>query len=123
MINDPPDSAARFAASRSARADESKKTKGTNIRRGSMPAGRGSLKDFVLISFVLAQQFQQEERQLLTSLHGAKQRATPTLAIPGPSLVAGECRRRSGRCFAGSPFCTGSLPAFPRRVRRCVLYF
>ena len=72
---------------------------------------------------VLAWQSWPAERRLLTPLHGAKQRATPTLVVPGPSLVAGEFRRRSDRSFVGWPFRTSSLPEFPSQAQRWRLLF
>src|SRR5512132_4074903 len=123
MINDPPDSAARFAASRSARADESEKSTGTNMRRSRAPARRLCVDVFIFMLLISAWQCWPAERRLLTPLHGAKQRATPTLVVPGPGLVAGEFRRRSDRCFVGWPFQTSSLPEFPSRAQRWRLLF
>ena len=123
MINDPPDSAARFAAWRSARADESEKSTGTNMRRGLTPARRLCVDVFVFMLLISAWQSWPAERRLLTPLHGAKQHATPTLAVPGPSLVAGEFRRRSDRFFVGWPFRTSSLPEFPSQAQRWRLLF
>src|SRR4029453_17042224 len=116
MINEPPDSAVRFAAWRSARADESEKSTGTNMRRGLTRAPRLCLAVFVVI--FVGQRFQREELRQLPPFHDAEQRVKQIPTIPGPTRVAGEFRRRSGRFFADSPFRTSILLEFPSRVQR-----
>ena len=123
MINDPPDSAARFAAWRNARADESEKSTGTNMRRGLTRARRLCVDDF---RFHVA--------HFCVAVLAGGTTATDTFAwcktardtdpvVPGPSLVAGEFRRRSDRCVVGWPFRTSSLPEFPSQAQRWRLLF
>src|SRR4029453_4356999 len=123
MINDPPDSAARFAAWRSARADESEKSTGTNMLRGLAPARRLCVDVLIFMLLNSACQSWPGEQRLLTPLHDGKQRAKPIPIVPGPNLVAGEFRRRSDRCFVDWPFRTSSLPEFPNRAQRWRLLF
>src|SRR5512144_456784 len=92
------------------------------MRRGLARARRLCLAVFVVI-FVFAQHFQRGERQLPTSLHDAKQLARLTLVVPAPSLVAGECQRRSDRCFVGWPVRTSNLPEFPTPAQQWRLLF
>src|SRR5262245_51099913 len=123
MINDPPDSAARLEAWRSARADESEKSTGTKMRRGPAPVRRICMDVFIFMLQIFAWQSWPEERRLLTPLHGAKQRATPTLKVPDQSLVVGEFRQRLDRHFVDWPFGTSSLPEFPSQAQRWRLLF
>ncbi len=94
MINEPPDSTARFAAWRNARADESEKSTGTNMRRGLIRARRLCLGDLFFIFVVFVRHFQREEQRPLPPLHDAKQRVKPIPRVRDPGHAAGEFRRR-----------------------------